>query len=266
MKLTVLADNYSYINKKLCGEPGFSLYIEDEDEKILFDTGYSDLFLRNAEKLGIDLSEVTKVVFSHGHDDHTGGLTALIPVLKKGVTIITHPETFSEKLRGDTQIGSIYRAEDLSEKFEMSLSKTPQKVSNNITFLGEIPSLSSFEMRKQFDMKVSERGLVPDFVDEDSAIVYEKENGIYIITGCSHAGICNICSYAMELFNKRIIAVFGGLHLKTVDDRLSKTIDFFKKMGIKELYPCHCVSFEVKAAIHDAIPIGVAGVGLEIEW
>lgn len=73
MKLTVLVDNNTLIDQYLLGEPAVNYYIEDEDEKILFDTGYSDVFIRNAEKLHINLADITKIVFSYGHNDHTGG-------------------------------------------------------------------------------------------------------------------------------------------------------------------------------------------------
>ena len=77
MQLTVLCDNYTstYTEKTYIAEPGFSVYIEDGSDTILFDCGYTDVFLKNAETAGIDLTSLTKIVFSHGHDDHTGGLT-----------------------------------------------------------------------------------------------------------------------------------------------------------------------------------------------
>ena len=55
-------------------EPGVSYYIEDGNEKILFDTGYSTVIIENAKKMNINLNDVNKLVISHGHDDHTGGL------------------------------------------------------------------------------------------------------------------------------------------------------------------------------------------------
>lgn len=74
MKLTVLVDNNTYIDQYYLGEPGVSYFIEDCGIRILFDTGYSDVYVRNAKKMGIDLSELDAVVLSHGHNDHTGGL------------------------------------------------------------------------------------------------------------------------------------------------------------------------------------------------
>ena len=74
MKLKVLVDNNTYIDQYYLGEPAVSYYIEDEDTKILFDTGYSDIFISNSKKMGIDLNNIDKIVISHGHDDHTKGL------------------------------------------------------------------------------------------------------------------------------------------------------------------------------------------------
>ena len=73
MKLTVLVDNNTFIDEYYFGEPGVSYYIEDGGAKILFDCGYSDVFMANAEKMGIDLGKVDTIVFSHGHNDHTRG-------------------------------------------------------------------------------------------------------------------------------------------------------------------------------------------------
>ena len=76
-KITTLAENSVY-GKGLQGEHGLSLLVEAGEHKMLFDTGASDLFLRNARLLGLDLSDVEYVVLSHGHRDHTGGLYAFL--------------------------------------------------------------------------------------------------------------------------------------------------------------------------------------------
>ena len=73
MKLTVLSDNRS-CDGSLETEHGLSIFLETEKYRILLDTGASDMFIRNAEKMGIDLSTVDYVFISHGHSDHAGGL------------------------------------------------------------------------------------------------------------------------------------------------------------------------------------------------
>lgn len=265
MELTVLADNNTYIDKYYLGEPGFSVYIEDGKERILFDCGYSDVFSINAKRMGIDLSKLTKVVFSHGHDDHTGGLRCLMKQYPAG-TIIAHPDTFGEKRSCGLNTGSAVREGELAKTYDLHLSREPQKVSEHITFLGEIPALNDFEKRIQFGEHAGPSGFVPDFVLEDSALVYDAPDGIYIITGCSHAGICSIAEYAKQLFQKPVLGIIGGFHLKKVDARTEQTIQYLKGLNLRELYPCHCTSFAVKAAIHAVIPIGEVGVGMKLVW
>ena len=103
MKITILTDNNTIIDRYFIGEPGFSAYIEDGNIKILFDLGYSDVFLRNAQKMRINLSALDFVAVSHGHCDHTWGLEFLIryyaeqefeKVKYKRPKLIAHPKTF----------------------------------------------------------------------------------------------------------------------------------------------------------------------------
>ena len=95
MKLTVLVDNNTYIDQYYAGEPAVSYYIETDDIKILFDTGYSDIFIKNACSMGIDLDSLTHIVLSHGHNDHSRGLKYLrhhydLPDIR----LIAHPLCF----------------------------------------------------------------------------------------------------------------------------------------------------------------------------
>ena len=87
MKITILVENNTRIDKYLLSEPALSLFIETENKKILFDTGYSDVFIKNAKTLDIDLNQITDIVLSHGHDDHTGGLRFFNPQNKNIIRI-----------------------------------------------------------------------------------------------------------------------------------------------------------------------------------
>ena len=77
MEITFLVENNSRIDRYLLAEPALSIFIETEGKKILFDCGYSDVFIKNALKLSVNLEYITDIVISHGHDDHTGGLKFL---------------------------------------------------------------------------------------------------------------------------------------------------------------------------------------------
>ena len=101
---------------------------------------------------------------------------------------------------------------------------------------------------------------------DDSAIVYKGKEGLFIITGCSHSGICNIIEQAKKVCeDERISAVIGGFHLFEDDERLQKTISYLKENQIRDLYPCHCVSLKAKTAMADELNIHEVGVGLKLE-
>ena len=91
MKLTVLVDNHTYIDRYYLGEPAVCYLIEDGDRVILLDAGYSDVFIENAARMGIDLGHVTDIVLSHGHNDHTGGLPAFFARFTQPVRLYAHP-------------------------------------------------------------------------------------------------------------------------------------------------------------------------------
>lgn len=308
MKVKVLVDNNTFIDCYYCGEPAVSYYIEENDIRLFFDVGYSDLFLKNANSMDLSPDQVDYIVISHGHDDHTGGLKPYFNTYPhKTPTILAHPDALKEKRIDGNKICSPILLEELNQKSRLLLSKEPISITDQLIFLGEIPSTNSFEQRsvigKQVVPKTSpgdkfidvhgidgpgidnlekkarridtlgiddsktDALVVDDLVMDDSALVYQGKEGIYIITGCSHSGICNIIEYAKQICkDSRILGVLGGFHLFDVNDRVYKTIEYFKENNIQELYPCHCTSFEVKAKIHEHIKITEVGVGLELNW
>jgi 7,8-dihydropterin-6-yl-methyl-4-(beta-D-ribofuranosyl)aminobenzene 5'-phosphate synthase len=268
LKLKVLVDNNTYIDQYYFGEPAVSYYIEDEDTRLLLDVGYSDLFMRNSNELGVDLENINTIVISHGHDDHTRGLKYYYSQEHKNkISIIGHPDAFKEKLFDNLKICSPILQDELKEKCNLILSENPIKISKHLFFLGEIPQKNNFEIRIPIGKQVNNETLVDDYLWDDSALAYKSDNGIYIITGCSHSGICNIIEYAKEVCkDNRVLGVIGGFHLFELNEQVYKTIDYLEQHNIKELYPCHCTSFNVKAEIHKTIPIIEVGVGLEINW
>ena len=263
MKLTVLTDNTTRIDEYYLGEPGVCYYIEDGERKILFDTGYSDVFVKNAEKLGIDLEKVDTVVLSHGHNDHTRGLLYL-PKSSKKQLLYAHPGVFLPKRFENEEFGNPISLEAASERFELKLSEKVMKITDNITFLGEIPRENDFEAKRPLGERLTPNGMwEPDYLLDDSAIVYDGgEEGLTVITGCSHAGICNIVEYAKKVCkNDKINGIIGGFHMMQLTSRVGKTVEYLKKQAPKHLCPCHCTCFYARAAIHAAVPIEEVCVG-----
>lgn len=268
MKLTVLCDNNTIIDCYYLGEPALSFYLEEGDRKILFDTGYSDVFLRNAEKLGIDLSALTAVVISHGHNDHTGGLRYLLNETDlSGVKLIAHPGVFRRRRYEGLEIGAELTAEECREHgLEVIETTEPYRLSEKLIYLGEIPRTVSFEGKTPIGRVLEKGKWRADFIRDDSALCYEGEEGPFVITGCSHSGICSIMEHAKKVCSdERIYGVIGGYHLFEIDDRLHKTIEYFKENKVELIYPCHCVSLKAKIEMGRILNIREVGVGLVLQ-
>ena len=265
MKLNVLEDNNTYIDMYYLGEPAVSYYIEDGEEKILFDAAYSDAFVSNARKMNIDLNSVDMIILSHGHNDHSGGLSFLAK-RKNDYKLITHPASFAYREdENGLYIGAPFDARTAEKLFDVTYADKPLRVSKHLTYLGEIETVFDFEPRYAIGNIIEDKEKRPDYIFDDSALVYESDKGLFIITGCSHSGICNIIEQAKRVCsNDRIYGVIGGFHLFENNERLQKTISYLKDCDIELLYPCHCVSLSAKIEMAKTLNIREVGVGLEL--
>jgi len=258
MKLSVLTENTA--SGKFLAEHGLSYYIES-DINILFDTGHSDGFLKNAKKLKIDIDRIKTVVLSHGHWDHGDGLRYISD--KK---LICHPDVFQKRYRkGDKEnIGLELSFNELKNKFEILYTRLPFEISKNIIFLGEIPRLNSFE--SQTTSFVLENN-TDDFIIDDSGLVIKMENEIVIISGCAHSGICNIIEYAKKITGiNKIRAVIGGFHLKQINTQTKETIRYLKSQEIEELYPSHCTDLPALSAFYNEFGIKHLKAGMTLTF
>ena len=278
MKLTILVDNNVLQSKNLLGEHGLSFYIETDNKKILFDTGYSDAFLINANKMGINLLDLDYIVLSHGHYDHTWGLSHYLPfytfALKQGrkvkkPTIVTHPDTFKQKFDEKLgEIGCLLSKETLSKNFNIELSRESFNLTQNLIFLGEIPRKNNFEGKESIGKINKNDNFEDDYITEDSALAFNSDLGIVVITGCSHSGICNIVEYAKLVCNNSPITdVIGGFHLvNPPQERIFKTADYLSKLGTKSIHSCHCTDFQSKMILSKYTRLKATGVGLVKEY
>lgn len=249
MKLTVLTENTA--GGKFLAEHGLSYLIEHDDEKILFDTGHSDIFLKNGLALGIDIqNDLNIVVLSHGHWDHGDGLQFI-----QGKKLITHPLSFIKRYRkgGKENIGLKLTRTEIDKKFRLFETEKPYFISAQIIFLGAIPRDNDFE--SQNTMFVDEHGN-DDFVPDDSALVIIQDNELVVIAGCSHSGICNIADYAQRITGiSKIRAIIGGFHLKGNDLQTKRTVEHLKRIGVSKLYPSHCTELAALAAFYNEFSI-----------
>jgi 7,8-dihydropterin-6-yl-methyl-4-(beta-D-ribofuranosyl)aminobenzene 5'-phosphate synthase len=278
MKLTVLIDNNTLIDRYFLGEPGVSYLIEDEGKKILFDVGYSDAFITNARKLSIDLLDVDFVVLSHGHLDHTWGLVPLIRLHTEGKLeslnvkrpkLVTHPLTLSSRKYDDLgEIGSLLSEDKLSEHFGLQLSREPVYLTERLVFLGEIERTNDFEAKNPIG-KILEGGVEKDdFLLDDSALAYKSPQGLVIITGCSHAGICNIVEYAKKVCeDDKVVDIVGGFHLLDPSAKqLQGTAAYLKSLRLGSVHACHCTDLNSKITLSKVVDLKEVGVGLVLEY
>ena len=142
----------------------------------------------------------------------------------------------------------------------------PYRISDKCIFLGEIPARNDFEIRSSIGTQKIRSKWERDYVMDDSALALKTEEGLFIVTGCSHSGICNITDYARSVCREqRVAGIIGGFHLFDTDTRLARTIEYLKALSPDILYPCHCVSLKAKAEMLKYIDIEEVGVGLTIE-
>jgi 7,8-dihydropterin-6-yl-methyl-4-(beta-D-ribofuranosyl)aminobenzene 5'-phosphate synthase len=257
MKITVLVDNNTLTDEHFYGEPGVCYWLEVHDKKILFDTGFSDLLVKNAKKLKINLRETNFIILSHGHNDHATGLK-YFPFSSKRIKVVVHPDCFNPKYFGKEYIGSPVSEKQVREKYTLIKSKKPYFIDKNTVFLGEIPIKYQFEKRKPIGTTKKNGKIIGDLLLDDTAIVIKTNKGLIIITGCSHSGICNIVNYSKKVLEeKRVRAVVGGFHLwKIPQTKLEKTITTLKKEGVEKVYPAHCVELKSKVALWNNFPTG----------
>ena len=256
MKLTVLTENCA--GSGFLAEHGLSYLIEHEGEKFLFDVGHTDVFIKNAQILGIDIKkEVDKIVLSHGHWDHGDGLQYI-----ENKTLITHPEAFIKRSRNKdySSLGLKLSKTEIEQKFKLILSAEPYYITDHIIFLGQIPRLNDFE---SITTNFSDESRQPDFVNDDSAVVVIQNNEIIVVTGCSHSGVCNIIDYACKVTGiNNVKSVIGGFHLKHNDLQTKKTIEFLKKNNINHIHPSHCTQFPALVAFSENFKIEQLKTGM----
>ena len=274
MKLTVLVDNAVPIGSPLYGESGLVLYIECDGKRLLFDTGASGLLFHNAQQLGIDLLRLDYIVLSHHHSDHTGGLFALaekyaaLP-LDKRPELVFHPDLFAPRA-GALQSGypPLYPLRELSAIFAVTSAPSKLLLTKNLAFLAGIPR-TSHERQRVFDRIVREDGAqVPDTVPEEGVLVYRGKQGLVIVTGCTHCGVCNVVRHVKSMTGiDTVQALVGGLHLiDPPDDTLIFTAEILAREKVMQVVGMHCTCFESACFLHAHLPVAQLRAGEQMSF
>jgi len=251
LQITTLSENTAGLRSFL-GELGLSILVETDEANILFDTGQSISASHNAELLGINLSQIDKIVLSHGHYDHTGGLRPILHRMGKEIEIIAHPDIWAAKFnrREDEYIGIPFHRQTLeSLGAHFNLTTEPVRITGKIMTTGEIPMVTDYEEIEPHLVVKEDGGYKPDKFRDDQALIINTEPGLVVILGCAHRGIINTLYHAQKLSGvKTIYAVLGGCHLMdATEERVWLTIAALKELGVQRLGVCHCTGLPASA-------------------
>ncbi len=229
-------------------EHGLALWVSYGGKCVLFDTGQTDLLLKNAASLGIDLSKADAIVISHGHYDHTGGLpSALNAALKAKVYL--HPAAiemkFSKKDSGAKSIGMSDLVKNAVCGDRIVWTSLPTEVLPGMFVTGQVPRTNDFEDAGEAFYLDEDCGTFDEVLDDQTMFI-QSAKGLVVVLGCAHAGVINTLDYISKLTGiDKIYAVIGGMHLLKGDSkRIGKTVRAFSRYDVQRIVPLHCTGKE----------------------
>ena len=247
LRIRTLSDNTAGLGGFLA-EWGLSIMVEKDGLNVLLDCGQSISAAFNADILGLNLARTDKIVLSHGHYDHTGGLFHILRKMHKNIDVIAHPDIWAAKYscregEDNRYIGIPYRREELESLDACFILGTePTNISDDIITTGEIPMLTDYEdIAPNLQVKTG-GSFARDRLLDDQALIIKTTAGLVIILGCAHRGIINTIYHARHITGiEKIRAVMGGCHLISAsEERLKLTIKALKDMGVERVGVSHC--------------------------
>ncbi len=226
--------------------------IESDGKKILFDTGQGGYLIKNAQNLGIDLSQVESVIISHGHYDHAGGLETFCRINRKAPLYIKEG-FFVPKYKN--------KEEFIGIKNDMALFGHRTRFVKDNTEIGPgIFVIPKIDIKNAWDTHFTNmfikdsNGFLEDTFTDELFIVIISDNKMNIISGSSHRGISNIILSAMAVFQIPINLVLGGFHTKDADNNLTiGLISELLKYNIDKIGVCHCTGIEKYAIMKESL-------------
>lgn len=256
IKTTILVNNY-VVKAGLKGEHGWSVLVETPTGSVLFDTGQSNLFLENAHNMGIDLTCLQKVVLSHGHYDHSGGLRDFLQ-LKPNTVVIAHPDVFKKRYcvesgKDPREIGMPDNVLTYRKNFVVTREST--EVFPGCITTGEITRVKSNQnIINSFFL--DPQGKSVDQIMDDQSLILETSHGVGVILGCCHAGLFNTLNRAFELTGKKSFCfVIGGMHLSNAPEKIIRqTVDALLEYGVKSVGAAHCTGYRGLLALKRLYP------------
>jgi 7,8-dihydropterin-6-yl-methyl-4-(beta-D-ribofuranosyl)aminobenzene 5'-phosphate synthase len=252
-------------------EHGFSALVEirkgDAVHRLLFDTGLTpDGCVGNLRRLGRDPGDIEVIVCSHGHFDHTTGLSGLVRHLgRAGLPVLLHPESWSRRriaIPGAEpfELPTPSRRSLEGAGFDIVENRWPSFLfERSVLVTGEVDRTTGFETGFPVHEARRDGGWAPDplILDDQALVVDVAGRGLVVLSGCGHAGIVNTCRYAQRLTGvDRVHAVLGGFHLNgpLFEPIIGDTVRAFEQLAPDVLVPAHCTGWRATHALARSLP------------
>lgn len=239
---------------------------EGKSHSILFDTGISpNGVVENSKRMGLDLSEIESIVFSHGHYDHSGGLLSVIKAINRiNLPIVVHEDMFTKRgiANQDSSIRPYpeFPPKEMLSSAQLISNKQPLLIANGSALVtGEIPRQTNYEKGYLPHRALVHGSWQPDpwIWDDRALIIRVKEKGLLIFTGCAHAGIVNTVKYSQTIAEQEnVYAIIGGFHLagKEGESRIEQTVKELKRINPKLVVPMHCTGWRALCTMANELP------------
>lgn len=246
LRITLLVD-HSSARPDLETEHGLSFLLEADEEVLLFDAGASEAAFRNAERLSTPWRRISRIILSHGHRDHTGGMAPFLQALPEA-QVYLHPRTMAPKysLHPDRPVRNLSMPQEVHSLLQARMdrlhwSTAPMRLGKGIGLTGPILRRHPEETYSG-PFYLDPEGREPDPLEDDQALWVATQQGIVLLLGCAHAGVANTLDHLQALTGKTsTLAVVGGFHLAAApESRIQSTLRALQKAHVKRVAPVHC--------------------------
>ena len=276
-RITILCENL--VGRLVgLGEHGFSAFIETDKGNYLFDTGSGRSIVANSLTLNKDLKSIRKIFLSHGHYDHTGGLSEVLK-LKGQVDVHAHPHVFLDRIavlkEEDREIkrfiGIRYKKrylESLGANFVFNTDFI--EVEKGFFLTGEVPRQTTFEKPDPRLFSEMDGRTTHDLFLDDQSLILDTDKGMVLILGCAHSGMINIINHVINKMGKeKFHTILGGTHLDFLTpEQLEESIMALNKLEIEKIGVSHCTGMRAAFRLHqefgDRFFYGCVGSVLEV--
>ncbi len=249
----------------LRAEHGLAVWVETQDGRMLLDTGGSgEVLLHNLAELDLDPRTLDAVVLSHAHDDHTGGLAALLPLLRTGTPLYAHPTLFRPRFSAASgkmeDRGLKLTEQALSERLDLQLAREPVEVLPGIWTTGEISPRPYPEGRSTYHYVRKGGDFVPDPYEDDLSLVMKvAPDQHFLLCGCCHAGLLNTLDTVRRTWAGSLVGVGGGVHLSgapsNLVDRTAAVLQSDEEL--RYLWLGHCSGDALLATLEASMAAGI---------